>query len=304
MSAEKGPVGNKKISRRQMFKSIVALGAAEPADSKLDQTGIEGTVKYHWGAVTGATIVVADKAAVSDSSGKYQILGLTPGDFRVTVKVNFPGYEAIPQNVIVAAGERRVVDFYLDFERTLVHGYVYNKGGIPIAGATLSGVRSGNDEVTAVTDDRGYFKFEIARPGDQFIRVYAKGCMVETRDFDAKKGEETKLEFHLAEAGCRVSGTVSGDNGRPMGAEIALSSATGIMLQKIQSNAETGSYEFFVVPGVYGLLITAPEYQALGWRGQISGNQKLDFKLELGTGLRSSSSPTIRPYTPEDIRWP
>jgi hypothetical protein len=304
MSEEKRPVGNKKISRRQMFKRIVALGAAELADSKLEQTGIEGTVSYHWGAVAGATIAVADKAAVSDSSGKYQILGLTPGDHRVTVKVNFPGYEAIPQNVIVVAGERRVVDFHMDFDRTLVHGYVYNKSGIPITGAALSGVRSGNDEVTAVTDERGYFKFENARPGYQFIRVNAQAYMGETRDFDAKKGEETKLEFHLAEAGCRVSGTVSGDNGRPIGAEIALSSATGIMLQKIQSNAETGSYEFSVVPGVYGLLITSPEYQALGWRGRISGDQQLDFKLELGIGLRSSSSSTIRPYTPEDIRWP
>ncbi len=305
MSAEKrAPVGKQRISRRQMFKKIVTLGAGEPVDPKQDQTGIGGTVKYHWGAVVGATIVAAEKSAVSDNSGKYQLLGLTPGDYSVTVKVNFPGYETIPQNVRVAAGERSVVDFYLDFERTLVHGHVYDKDGIPIAGAALSVVRSGNDEETAVTDEKGYFKFENARPGYQFIRVNAQAYMGETRDFDAKKDEETKFEFHLVQADCKVSGIVLGDNDRPIGAEIALSSGTGIMLQKIQSNAETGSYEFSVVPGVYGLLLTAPEYQALGWRGQISGDQKLDFKLELGIGLRSSSSSPIRPYTPEDIRWP
>ena len=119
-----------------------------------------------------------------------------------------------------------------------------------------------------MTDEKGYFKFENARPGYQFIRVNAQAYMGETRDFDAKKDEETKFEFHLVQADCKVSGIVLGDNDRPIGAE------------------------------------TAPEYQALGWRGQISGDQKLDFKLELGIGLRSSSSSPIRPYTPEDIRWP
>jgi len=57
------------------------------------------------------------------------------------------------------------------------------------------------------------------------------------------------------------------------------------------------------VPGTHGLLVTAPEYEPKGWRGEISKDQKLDFKLE--PALRPlASSALIRPYTPEDIRWP
>ena len=103
------------------------------------------------------------------------------------------------ENVIAAAGERRNLKF-LEFERTLVQGLVHNKNGIPIVGAGLSGARSGYVEITVMTDEKSYFKLENASPGHQFIRVNAQAYMTETNDFDAKKCEETNLEFHLTQA--------------------------------------------------------------------------------------------------------
>jgi hypothetical protein len=218
------------------------------------------------------------------------------------VKVSFPGYEGPPQNVTVAAGETSVVDIYLDHEKTLLHGYVYGRHGKPIAGATLSGVMCGNDATSTVTDDKRYFKSENARLGYQFVRINAPAYMGETHDFDAKKGDETNLEFHLTAASCRIRGTISDENDHPLSAEITLSSASGIMLQKARSNSETGYYEFPVQPGVYGLLITAPEHQTKEWRGQISGDQKVDFKLDSSIIGRSSSSQTPS-CVQEDSRW-
>jgi hypothetical protein len=304
VSAEKkGTSTKKRISRRQMLKMIGTLGVARPTVSRQEKNVLGGTVKYPWGTVAGATITVADKSAISDSTGRYAIAGLAPATYTATVKAPFPGYEAAPQNVTLAPGETKVVDFYLDFERTLVHGYVYAKDGNPIAGAQVSGIMAGNDVTAVVTDDKGYFRFENARPGYQFIRIYARGYMAETSDFDAKKNEETKLEFHLTPGGCHVRGTVLDDNDRPLRAEITLSSASGIILQETQSNVETGTFEFAVVPGTYGLLVTAPEYQAKGWRGEISGDQKLDFKLEPEFGPHPSSSP-IPSYLQESSGWP
>ena len=266
---------------------------------------IRGEVSYPWGTVGYATVTVGDRSTVADTAGKYEILVMNPGAYNVTAKAPFPGYEAPAQNVTVAAGETKVVDFYLDFEKTPVHGHVYGEDGKPVAGATLSGVISGKDVATAVSDDKGYFRFENASPGNQFIRVNAAGYMAGTRDFDAKKGDETKLEFHLTPASCKVHGTVLDENDRPLWAEIVLSSESGIIFQKTQSNAETGYYEFPVVPGTYGLLATASDHQSKGWRGQISSDQKLDFKLESSISLRYPATPSSPPSSvPDEGPWP
>jgi hypothetical protein len=304
MSAEKREaVTKKRISRRQMLKMIGTLGVAPPTVSKQDKNVFGGAVKYPWGTVAGATITVADKSVVSDSAGKYEIVGLAPGIYTATVKAPFPGCQAVTQNVTHGAGENEVVDFYLDFERTLVHGHVYSKDGNPIPGALVSGIMAGNDVATAVTDDKGYFRFENARPGHQFIRINAPACMTEVLDFDAKKDKETKLEFHLSPAECHISGTILDNNDRPLSAEITLSSASGVILQKTRSNAETGRYEFAIVPGTFGLLVTSPGYKAKGWRGQMSDDQKLDFRLDPEFGPHSSSSP-IPSYLQEGSGWP
>ena len=91
---------------------------------------------------------------------------MNPGKCTVTAHPPFPSYEAQAQEVTLTSGETKTVDFYLDFERTVVHGHVYDQDGKAIAGAILSGVRSGKDMETAVTDEKGYFKFERASPGN------------------------------------------------------------------------------------------------------------------------------------------
>jgi hypothetical protein len=239
---------------------------------------IRGEIKYPWGTVADATVKAGNRSAVSDRAGKYEIPALDPGPYSVNVEPPFPGYEAEAQNVAVAAGETRVIDFYLDFEKTIVHGYVYGQDGKPIAGATLSGV-SGKDMETTVTDEKGCFKFESASPGNQFIRVNAASHMGQTRDFTAKKDEKTQLEFHLNPASCKVHGTVLDEKDRPLRSEVFLSSESGVILQKTKSNAETGYYEFPVLPGTYNLLANATDYLSEGWRGSISADAKVDFKL-------------------------
>jgi hypothetical protein len=276
----KGPLTKKRISRRQLFKMAGNLGKGQVVEVKQEHPALVGTVKYPWGTVAGATITVADRSVTSDSAGKYQIAGLAPGSYTATLKAPFPGYEAPPKSVTVAAGETSVLDFDLDYEKTLVHGYVYDPGDKPITGATLSGVMCGNDVVSVVTDDKGYFKFENARPGYQFLRINALAYVAQTRDLDVKKGDENKLEFRLTPASCHIHGSIQDVNNRPLSAEITLSSASGIVLEKTRSNAETGYYDFPVQQGVYGLLVTAPECQPKGWRGQISSDQNLDFKLD------------------------
>ena len=244
----------------------------------MEKGTIRGEVRYPWGTVARATITVGGKSAESDREGKYEIPDVDVGVHTIFAKAPFPGYETEPQSVTLAAAEARVVDFYLDFEKTIVHGFVYGTEGKPIAGATLSGVMSGKDVETALTDEKGRFKFERARQGNQFIRVNAPGYVAQTHDFTAKRNEETKLEFCLTPAACKIHGIVTDTGGKPLRAEVNLSKSS-VIVQRTWSNTETGNYEFPVLPDTYSLLANAAGHISNGWRGSVSADTKADFKL-------------------------
>ncbi len=227
-----------------------------------------------------AIVSIGSMTVTADHDGKYELNDVEPGTYTVSAKAPFPGYEPASQEMTLAAGEIKVVDLHLDFEKTLVHGYVYGADHKPLAGAAVSGIMSGKDVGNAVTDDKGLFKFDKATPGSQFIRVTAPGYVAQTRDFSAKRGERTKLEFNLVPSDCKVHGTVLDENDRPLVAQVALSSESGVILERIQSDAETGHFEFAVIPGTYNLLASGSGYLSKGWRGSISTEQKVDLKLQ------------------------
>jgi hypothetical protein len=248
-------------------------------EKPVEKGAIQGEIKYPWGMAALAIVRVGDRSIVADRAGKYEIRDLEAGSHMVSVELPFPGYDAPSRNVVVAAGKTSVVDFYCDYARTTVHGYVYGQDGKPIAGAVLSDVKCGGDLKSTVTDATGYFKFGGASPGNLFVRVNAPRYVGETRDFVAKEGEKTKLEFHLRPGSCTISGIVTDEKGSPLGGEVFLSSESMIMLQKTPSNAETGYYEFSVVPGTYSILVNVSGYYSEGWRGSLSTDTKVDLKL-------------------------
>jgi hypothetical protein len=241
---------------------------------------IHGEIRYPYGTVAHATVRAGDVFAITDDAGKYEMPALVAGSYTVSVEPPFPGYEATAENIVLAPGETRVLDINLDFEKTLVDGYVYDKDGKPVEGATLSELKCGKFHDTAVTDGTGYFKFDRASPGAQFIRVNAPGYMGQTLDFAANKGEKTSLEFHLVPATHKIHGTLSDEKGNPIDGEVVLSSESGIMLQRTASNAETGYFELPALPGTYNVLATSGQHSSEGWRGSVSADTKLDFKLK------------------------
>jgi hypothetical protein len=269
----------KKITRRQMLKGVGIVTAQQPVPQLQPQGTINGIVKYPWGIVKNAKVVIGERYGFADGDGKYEITGATPGNHAVTAQAPFPGYEVQIQEVDIGAGETKTVDFYLDFEKAVVDGHVCNQDGQPIAGAILDGVRSGKDMETRVTDEKGYFKFERATPGNLFVRVNAAGHMGEIRDFVAKKGEKTELEFRLVRGTCKISGIVTDKTGRPLHGEIRAQLTSGLILMKTNSNAETGYYEFSVLPETYDIVVSVEGYQADVWRGKISEDTTVNFKL-------------------------
>lgn len=220
------------------------------------------------------------KAVLSNQEGKYEVSALDPGVYSVAVEAPFPGYEAKLQQTEVLGGETKTVDVYLDFKKTTVGGYVYDSDGKPISGAVLSGVLSGSDMDSTWTNEQGYFRFERVSPGDRFIRVNAKGFMGQTLDFTANEGQTNNLEFKLSAASCAIRGNVFDSDGKPLRAEVMML-AKGIVNQKTFSNPSTGQFEFYILPGFYEVIVTAPGYEPKAWTGNVSTDQKVDFTLKI-----------------------
>jgi hypothetical protein len=241
---------------------------------------IRGAVKYPLGPVRGATVTANENSALSDDAGNYEISSLDAGSYTVEAEAPFPGYEAAPQEVEIGSGETKVVDIYFEYEKAAVEGYVYDSAGKPIADASLSGVLYGNRIQVATTDQKGYFKFEKVSPGGRFMRVNALGFMSDTKDFAVKKEGVTTVEFRLQPASCRIYGIVTDENSKPIQAKIILH-RTGIVLQKVDTDAATGSYELAVVPGTYEVNVVAMEYQPRAWHGSVSADIRIDFSLSL-----------------------
>ena len=131
----------------------------------------------------------------------------------------------------------------------------------------MSGVRSGKDMETAVTDEKGYFRFERGlSPGNLFVRINAAGYMGQIQDLVPRKEEKTELEIHLTSGTCKVHGTVTDKKGRPLHGEIRLQLMSALILMTTESKADTGHYEFSVLPGSYDIIVNVPEYQVEIWR--------------------------------------
>jgi hypothetical protein len=163
---------------------------------------IRGNIKYPWGVVKEAKVVIGEKSVLSDNEGNYEVKALETGSHNILVEPPFPGYETPAQTAELKEGEAKVVDIYLDFKKTVVEGRVCSQEGKPITGATLSGVLSGKDMESVTTDKDGHFRFGQVTPGDRFIRVNAPGFVGETRDFTAPEKETPSLEFQLTPAAC------------------------------------------------------------------------------------------------------
>jgi uncharacterized surface anchored protein len=267
---------------------------ATVAEESKDKGIVRGIVTYPWGTVNAAKITVGDKTAASDSEGAYEVSALAPGEYTIAAEAPFPGYEATPQTVEVAAGEVKKVDIYFDFKKTIVEGHVYDLDGKPIAGASLSGVIYGMKLHATTTDEKGYFRFDEVTPGDRFIRVNAPGYMGDTRDFTAVEKSTTTLEFRLTSATCKLHGVVTDTAGKAVQAEMLLLKS-GIVVQKTSSDPATGYYEFPLLPGNYQLLPVAPMYQpSAGWRGVVSSDTRIDFSMTLAPPVRDESDTYMR----------
>jgi hypothetical protein len=166
--------------------------------------------------------------------------------------------------------------------QTILEGHVFDSDQKPAKGARLEDVICNNKLASATTDHEGRYVFENVTPGKRFVRVNLGGHLSEVHDFTIEEGEKTTLDFTLKKAAHRIQGSVVNEQGKPLEANVQLFEGTpmgSVIVQKVQTTNENGSFEFDVKEGEYTILVQAPLYELAPWKGLISEDKRLDFQL-------------------------
>ena len=102
---------------------LLVPGCAALAMAQVNTATLSGTVLDPQGlAVRGAKLTItqpgtgAERTAVSDDSGRYTVVGLPPGKYKIRVDggANFAGY--VNDSVVVTVGEDATLDFRLELK--------------------------------------------------------------------------------------------------------------------------------------------------------------------------------------------
>jgi thiol-disulfide isomerase/thioredoxin len=133
-------------------------------------------------ALYGARVVVGPDAGDgaprdwTDTAGKYEVIGVPPGESVVTVHIS--GFAPEMKTVMAKVGEGAVLDFALAPGLT-VEGVVSTADGKPIRAAEVVASTWRNAEtlgIRAMTDEEGKFTLADAPPDEFQVTVYGPGA--------------------------------------------------------------------------------------------------------------------------------
>ena len=264
--------------------ATTSADSSAAATSAIDSSTPENLDSEALSTTTGVPEV---GSSTTDLAGAYQFSNLGPRVYEVTVTPPKGwNYKTETRSLELAPGEIKVADFKLEPIpiETIFAGQVFDSNGLPAKGARVGGVvcTTSHDPVVIVTDSDGKFAFRNVIPGDRFARVMLSGHVAEIRDFSIDEGQTVSLNFNLKKAAHRIHGSVTNKQGKPVKTELQLfegGAMRAMVIQKTQTTAENGAFEFHVNEGQYSILVQALGYELGAWEGKVSQDTKADIQL-------------------------
>ena len=198
-----------------------------------------------WGR--GGSMWLGTPSATSDAAGKYAIVGVPPGPYRVTVRAaGFAETVSEEQIEITEAGNTETLKVVLS-GAGIIEGVVLDPEGEPVAGATVrarsqadpeaSGGRRGQwmrrmrerqNPSLSVTDAEGRFRLDGLAPKLKWVAVASATGLVDAESEPARLevGEVRDVEIALL-PGATFAGRVQNEDGRPVaGAQVRIGTLT------------------------------------------------------------------------------
>ncbi|MDR3623609.1 MAG: carboxypeptidase regulatory-like domain-containing protein [Chlamydiales bacterium] len=234
-----------------------------------------------------ASIVVG--SAVTDNSGNYTILGMTPGSYIVDAYAT--NYQTGTTGAIVVSEDVTTVDFSLKNSPGTISGTVISASGeTPIVGALLEIIY--NDVVIdiALTDSSGNYIITGVTPGSYIITASAATYDASITGAIVTANETTTVNFSLEPNPGIISGIVtSAMSGLPIsGTIIEVSLDNTIVFSSLTDNS--GNYIISgIAPGSYIVHAYATNYQTSTMGAIVTSNATTTTNFSLQSSLGTIS---------------
>lgn len=173
----------------------ITLSLTSPAESNRPWATLSGQVLANGGPVAGARVQILGESigAITDKLGKYRLSQVLP-QARYTLQIAREGFESQEHELGLAAGEKKVQDFFLKSDARSPQGHLSGQlsdaQGQPIAGATLE-TEPATQRVTS--NQAGHFDMPNILPGRYYLMARKEGVLKASRFVGIDPGQQVNV---------------------------------------------------------------------------------------------------------------
>jgi large repetitive protein len=261
--------------------------------------------------IAGATVTVFQNniqigSVITDANGNYMVSGLPSGSY--TVVVSAPNYTTETVAAVIEIGQTTTVNVTLNENPGTLTGFVRDTNNDPIAGGSVTvqiSTGAGIIVATTVTAPDGSYTVPNLAPGNYTVVAAASNFQAAAQGVTIVSNTTSIVNFNLAADPGSISGIVTNaQTGTPIigaNVQVRIVDSSGAVIATVLSN-ENGQYVVNgLAPGIYTVVVSAPNYQTNAATVQVSSNQTIDGSIALqpdpgqitGTVLDSAGSNPI-----------
>lgn len=225
---------------------------------------------------------VSIASALSSSSGAYQISGLPPGNYVVTV--TGAGYQTFTIGVNVQSGQTSTQNIILNPNPGQIQGTIFDSvSGLPIPNAIVQLLQNNVTITTVLTDSLGDFLLQNLAPGAYMIRISATGYETTNLSVIVISNQTTEIDEDLSANPGSLQGIVTNASAQPL-ANINVQIYLNFLLV---AQTLTDSSGFYNVPGLaagnYTVIAGGQGFALRTTNAAVLNNQTTVLNIELDT---------------------
>ena len=204
-------------------------------------------------ALQGGTVV---GSAVTDSSGNFQIINLSPGTYTLAAP---SGAVVTAPTVTLALGQTVTGQSILVQPGGTIAGAVTSPGNLPLAGMSVFLAGPGGLSETSTTDSSGDYQFAGLITGSYEVYLLIAGRQTsQAVSVSSVDGSAITADLQLAYA-ATITGTLVDGSGNPIPDGIVTLYQSGAPIADAQTSA-SGVYTFLILdPGTFDLAAAASD---------------------------------------------
>lgn len=219
----------------------------------------------------------------TDVKGMYQFKNVLTGQYKIQAELL--DYVAVSTNPVVVNVENSPVraNFSLGIPGSIAGQIIDSMTHLPISGANVDIMRGNNIIVSALTDEKGYYRIDGLAPRPYIVRVRTPYFQSSLQLGVPVSNQLIIMDFALEFPPGKLMGKVTNIvTGEPISHAIIDLLDKGFIIDSVQSD-DDGFYMISEIsPGTYQVKITAQEHDSTTQKVTLLTNQdlSLDFALE------------------------